>query len=76
MREDITELQLSTSERREVVALPTGRFDAALLSMVLRALRAGDHKAMRRRMLRKAARCVRAGGVLVGHLDPIISYLY
>ena len=66
LSDDVDEVQVTSAQR--VSAVPTEHFDGALLSMVLRALSrtAGqDHKLRRRKMLSRAARCVRSGGVVV-----------
>ncbi|CAK9090949.1 Uncharacterized protein SCF082_LOCUS42874, partial [Durusdinium trenchii] len=67
LRDDLSEA-LWHGDPRQLLAVPTEHFDAALLSMVLRALSptfGTGHKSRRRRMLQRAARCVRAGGILV-----------
>eukprot|EP00913_Durusdinium_trenchii_P025544 g23975.t1 len=60
LRDDLSEA-LWHGDPRQLLAVPTEHFDAALLSMVLRALSptfGTGHKSRRRRMLQRAARCV------------------
>eukprot|EP00435_Cladocopium_sp_Y103_P027646 s687_g6.t2 len=66
--EDLKQVQIHPADSQRVTAVPTEHFDGALLSMVLRALSrssASEYKSLRREMLRRAARCVRPGGVVV-----------
>ncbi|CAJ1345286.1 unnamed protein product [Effrenium voratum] len=65
VREDITEV---LAEDKSLLAVPAEYYDGALLAMVLRALSplaGGAHKPLRREMLRRAALCLRPGGLLV-----------
>ncbi|CAE7524328.1 Samtor, partial [Symbiodinium natans] len=62
IRDDIHDVEMCPDHPQKLRAVPAQHFDAALLSLVLRALRS---KAQRRSMLQRAARSVRPGGLVV-----------